>query len=332
MKIYRSGILDQIFVKFSSPVDGRLCINNSYFYEITKHKKIKLKITFNQSFFVEFTPINSLSQGTYLCKMIYKNQELHSQAKDIIIFRYDDANFGVHIDLKCENNQDTETSARYWCEYNEKNKKIFYKNQILEYSDRSKYKTYELHKFAEPKIQMHKNTIILSGFVNDKKAICLICIENNKIIYNFCRKYEIKENNVLCVEKLNTYAKHNKVNIYDCENLELIEKYVAYEAKPKQITNKNIIPYAFAQNLYAEDFNLAKSMLDEHSFTDTANKNAIMNFFGNFSIIATPQISTPKYTICLLYKKSTNYYDSRYFTFEFDSQSNKISNIYEHKN
>lgn len=323
--------MKKVYIKISCIIEGRLGINNHFYYFLKKEKRIKLKVCFDKAFFLEFTPINNASYLPCLCKIEWHDGTIISNAPFLHIFDYGKNTFEILITPFRSNAVQSCDSKNNYCEANNKTKHASFKNNILEYQDKNKIKIFEIQEqLYEPKIEINENTIFLYGKDKDNLVLHLFSIDKEKQVKQYCTQYEIKDNLIRCLENLNTYAHHKKITCYDKNTLELVETFVAYERKPRQIKNTKLIPYAFMQNIYAKDYKLAQTFLDETAYDLPINKQAFSGFFGDFCMIATPQIEVPKNTVCLIYKKNTNTYFSRYFVFEFN-QYNKITNIYEYK-
>ena len=182
-----------------------------------------------------------------------------------------------------------------------------------------------------PKMQRQNNCYIIYSNAptgNNLKQVAILNPEANKIKFFYCNHFRLEDGTITLVTELKDYAHHIKVLKLSLNtNLEKLESYVGVTSPPKIIQNPQVIPYAFLQNIKAKDFKEAHKYLNAN-FSQSVSNNALVNFFGAFHRIATPQIKTPPFTACLIYKNNYNASTSRYFKFKFD-KGNKIENIEE---
>lgn len=165
----------------------------------------------------------------------------------------------------------------------------------------------------------HEKHLILNGKLKNNEIYYLIFdLENNKIIVDDIFEIVEKENEKLRLMKnTQNIARHGLVYEYDI-NHGSIDKYSIYiDDIPHKTNLLKAIPYAFIESIKLQDYNLAKSYLQD---TFVSNEH-LKAYFGDIKeIFANPYSHENNYTIL-----NSNGYKS--YTFEI--KDNKIVDIEE---
>ena len=320
----------EMYIKFSSNIDGRLCINSTFYTNLELNKKIKLKISNITCLLIEFTPIDNTDYNPFLSKIVFNNQMLFTKSSNIYLINHGKMNFEVYlIAQKHAVYAINHHKLNNKLECNIKTKKAIYQNGILEIMDKNKYKKFEINANIKTCTLDSKFSLFILDCTHENNCIYVYNTETDSFQQLYCNSFDFKEQTLRCARRLNTYANHIEINVYNIHTLQKISSYLTYLKEPKSIKNKKILPYAFMQCVLAKDSKLAHSHLCKETFDQSITNAMLEGFFGNFDSIATPQIPMPENTVCLIYKKNRNTYYSRYFHFEFNND--KISNMSEIK-
>lgn len=314
----------QVYLHIYSQISGRICFNSKHDTILEEQTKIKIKIKFLNNFYFEFTPINSNIYSNFLCEILTQQNTLYTSSKNIHIIKLDDINYYIIIQPPRLSSVNILSNSSQ--EINLKNKKIIYNLGKLEIIDKNKYNSINISNNARHFKLIEQNGIIfLISNDNQKNNLHIINFNLNHIETS-ANKYQIKDNEIQCINNLKTFAKHQKITCYDTNTLNITREFIGYKHKPN-IDNlpKKVLPFAFMQCIQVQDYTLAQSFLDPNTFTGKLTKIKAQSFFENFYLICTPQIKKADNTICLLYKNN-NKYSCKYFTFEFNN-NNKITNI-----
>lgn len=299
---------------------------NEFNLFIDKNEKKKISLYFNDKFYLQVFPIDSDIKYTSFISMIKKtNHTIESCSNQINIINYSNNTYEIVINpnvVTQSNNTQVKRKIK-----NPQEKEVFYYKDKLQIKSNTKTAEYNINfNLTNPQISFTDNIILLSSKENWGKHLYVVNEINNKIRYFFCDSFKLENRYLTIVKKFKDYANHLKIEKYDLNNnFNKIENYTALEKEPKIITNLKIIPYAFMQNIQARDFKNSRLYLDADFNSSLSNAN-LKDFFGQFTMITTPQINTDANTICLIYQESDNYYISKYFKFDFNL-NNKITNI-----
>ena len=314
----------QLFLHLYSTISGRISFNNNFFAILKEQTKTKVKINFEENFYLEFTPINYSTYSNFLCEIKYEQNNLKCNSDNISIIKLDEENY--YIIFKATKQAKISILNISEQEITLKGKRIVYGNNKLEIFEKNKYNVINIANNGRIfKLSEQQGIIFLfceDGFSNN---LHIINPTFNHIIVS-ADKFQIKNDEIQCIKNLKTFAKHQKIICYNIVTLKQTKCFIGYKVKPNiQTLPQIILPYAFMQCIEVEDYSLAQTFLDENVFVGKLNKAKVKNFFGDFYLVCTPQVKKDNNTICLIYKSSKQN-TSKYFTFLFNEQ-NKITNI-----
>ncbi|MGN1227103.1 MAG: hypothetical protein ACI4TX_00505 [Christensenellales bacterium] len=318
----------KIILNLNTTQTSKVTINENNFF-ITENETRKLLLKFDNKFYLQVFPIDDdIKYAPFIAMLEYKDKTLKSKSNQISIIKFSDYVFEIIIS-PTNTLTPNKAKAKRTIKTNKAEKQINYENGKLEIKSNNKVINFNINlNLTNPKISYTENHIMLSSKEKIGTHLYVIDERDSKLKYIYCTEFKTEQNELICLTKLNDYAKHLQITKYNLQTgINLTDSYTAYKTPPKQIKAKKIIPYAFMQNIKAKDLKEARKYL-EPNFNQTLTNESLTSFFGNFTNLAPPQIALAPNTVCLIYKEGKNNYISRYFNFEFDT-NNKITNIHE---
>ena len=85
----------QLFLHLYSTISGRISFNNNFFAILKEQTKTKVKINFEENFYLEFTPINYSTYSNFLCEIKYEQNNLKCNSDNISIIKLDEENYYI---------------------------------------------------------------------------------------------------------------------------------------------------------------------------------------------------------------------------------------------
>ena len=315
----------QVYLHLYCLVQARLCFNNNFFITLQEQTKTKVKVTFFNNIFIEFTPINTSSLSNFLCELHFSGSNLVTKSENVTVIKLNADNYYLIFNPKKQNIGIQQNNTQ---EISLKGKKIIYSLGKLEIFDKTRHEVFQITNSTKDfTINEQNGLIILFCKELNKNNLHIISLLNFTHLTISAETYQIKGNELQCIKNLYTFAKHKKIMCFDIVTLNKTKEFTAYKEEPNINLPKKIIPYAFMQCIQVQDYKLAHKFLDENIFKGELTKQKIQGFFNDFYMVTTPQIPMPENTICLVYKEqTTNTKSCKYFTFEYNF-NNKITNI-----
>lgn len=312
-----------------SNLDNKIKIFDNEFF-IQKHENIKTIINFDNYFYLENTPINNAGKySPSIHKFEICNGQLSCNSTEIIIIKLCKNQFQILITpIKLDINY---VHNNYNLNIPDTKEKVIIDNDMLEIQEKNKVFSYKINSsLNNPQIEKHSSTIIIYSKQANKNYILFLIDKRDcnfkKII---CHNFKIENGILKYAKKLNDYAKHLKITNFNLNTFSKTETYTAIIKTPRIIKNEKIIPYVFLQNILANDIKECRKYLEEE-FSKQLKSKTIKSFFGEFKTIVTPKIKVPANTIGLGYLLKQNFYEIKYFNFEYSN--GKIINIQEIEN
>ena len=260
-------------------------------------------------------PINK-DDGISYNLIILDNEALQKINKYCKITKIEEEKYLIYLN-KCEINKSTEfktilTGNDIEIFIYENNKTSFFiknKNYYNNYSSSLLLDNFKLEELKDYYI-IHSNVYNKLNFIliNKKLEICL-----EKLI----TKYEINNNKLELLTLFNDVYQTGKVEIYDLNNLNLIDEYFVYENTNNTKFNENLISYVFMENIKNKNFKIARTLLSDF-LSSKISDDELASYFGNINFIDVYPEN---------YKKIICFNDNESKIFSFTIENNKITNI-----
>ena len=159
-----------------------------------------------------------------------------------------------------------------------------YENEVSKFS-------YSLPELT--KVMCEKETFLkLKGISANNKYYILILDNNYNVIFNDeADKIEESDTEIKILQKINDIAKHARVTVINLTDATKNNYYVYLNSDALTVNNNKIIPYAFMEAVKVNNYNLARTYLDDNlkHQTDDAHLKAFFTnlkniYYNNYNI------------------------------------------------
>lgn len=167
------------------------------------------------------------------------------------------------------------------------------------------------------KLEELKDYYIIYSNINNKLNFILINKKLEICFEKLITKYEINNNKLELLTLFNDVYQTGKVEVYDLNNLNLLDDYFVYENANNTKFNENLISYIFMENIKNKNFKIARTLLSDFLSSKISDED-LKSYFGNIDFIDVYPEN---------YKKIICFSDNTSKIFTFTIENNKITNI-----